>query len=29
MTPFGTKVREYRATKDIPMKKMAEDLVVT
>ena len=29
MTPFGTKVREYRATKDIALKKMAEDLGVT
>ncbi len=29
MTPFGTKVREYRATKDISLKKMAEDLGVT
>ena len=29
MTPFGTKVREYRATKSIALKKMAEDLGVT
>ena len=29
MTPFGTKVREYRATKGIALKKMAEDLGVT
>ena len=29
MTPFGTKVREYRATKGISLKKMAEDLGVT
>ncbi len=29
MTPFGTKVREYRATKGIMLKKMAEDLGVT
>lgn len=29
MTPFGTKVREYRAAKGISLKKMAEDLGVT
>ena len=29
MTPFGTKGREYRATKGIALKKMAEDLGVT
>ena len=29
MTPFGTKVREHRATKGIALKKMAEDLGVT
>ena len=29
MTPFGNKVREYRATKGIALKKMAEDLGVT
>ncbi len=29
MTPFGIKVREYRATKGIALKKMAEDLGVT
>ncbi len=29
MTPFGTKIREYRAEKDISLKKMAEDLGVS
>ncbi|MAF96148.1 MAG: transcriptional regulator [Rhodospirillaceae bacterium] len=29
MTPFGNKVREYRAAKGISLKKMAEDLGVT
>ena len=29
MTPFGTKIREYRAEKGISLKKMAEDLGVS
>jgi len=29
MTPFGTKVRELRAARNIALKKMAEDLGVT
>ncbi len=29
MTPFGTRVRELRARRKIPLKKMAEDLGVT
>lgn len=29
MTPFGTKIREYRAEKSISLKKMAEDLGVS
>ena len=29
MTPFGTKIREYRAEKGISLKKMAEDLDVS
>jgi len=29
MTPFGTKVREYRARKGVSLKRMAEDLGVS
>lgn len=29
MTPFGTKIREYRAEKGISLKKMAEDMGVS
>ena len=29
MTPFGTKIREYRADKGLSLKKMAEDLGVS